>query len=166
MNCRPEAPEIHLGNLNPSSSWLWFDALWWQNSAASILTRVILQSGTPWNVLHLHVVYFWSQLLDQENIGDSGTHLKPPWFLGRVDWYFTAPPHLYLQKIKTSSNLCICSAKWVGQRMRANYQSDYMKPCYHWVFGHGVLLYLSSHFCDVKWDYSLHALSVCLGSIT
>lgn len=116
MIYRPEASGIHLGNLNPSSSWLWFDALWWQNpTAASILMRAILQPGTPWNVLHLDEAFFWSQLLDQDNIGDSGTHLKPPWFPDRIDWHFNDPSYLHLQKIKTSSNLCICLQIGLGR---------------------------------------------------
>lgn len=52
------------------------------------------------------------------------------------------------------------SANWVGQRMRANYQSDYMKLCYHLVFCHGVLLYPYIFVTLNEIIHYMHCLSV------
>lgn len=161
MICGPETPGIHLGNLNPSSSWLWFDALWWRRStAASILMGAILQPGTPWNILHLDVAFLVSAVGSGEywrlrNPSEASLIPRQGWLT------FYCPISPLSAENKNFIQPLYLSTNCVGQRKGANYQSDYMKLCYHWVFCHGVYCIYSYIFVMLnEIIHYMHCLSV------
>lgn len=147
MICGPETPGIHLGNLNPSSSRLWFDALWWQKSINGGYSAAWDSLECP--TLRCGVLFCF--LVSAVGSGEYGRlrNLSEASWIPRQGWLtFYCPISPLSAENKNFIQPLYLSTNCVGQRMGANYKSDYIILCYHWVFCHGVYC-IYSYICFV-----------------